>query len=162
MRILLANPRRALGGSHPYSGVKMESGAATGQRPLGTRRRHLPAGHLHGGAGGGGVQRLRRIALVAAAVALIPATISYLETISGPSNSSVGIRTVEWLRGHGAAGLVSKVGVRVLLADGPSKGRSDVAHAAERGLRRRSGAASRPPWRGAPSAAKPRATGLRA
>ena len=34
---------------------------------------------------------------------------SYLATMHEPSNSSFGIRTVEWLRDHGAAGLVAQV-----------------------------------------------------
>ncbi len=41
-----------------------------------------------------------------------------------PSNSSFGIRSVEWLRDHGAAGLVDESRVGVLLARGPRQGRS--------------------------------------
>jgi hypothetical protein len=56
-----------------------------------------------------GLRRLRRVALVAALVALIPVLVSFLITLNEPSNSSVGIRTVEWLRDHGAAGIVAQV-----------------------------------------------------
>jgi hypothetical protein len=53
--------------------------------------------------------RLRRVALVAALLALIPIASSYLGTMNEPSNSSLGIRTVEWMRDNGAAGLVARV-----------------------------------------------------
>ncbi|MEA2314404.1 MAG: hypothetical protein QOI03_1096 [Solirubrobacteraceae bacterium] len=66
--------------------------------------------------------RLRRVALVAALVALIPAAFSYMGAISGPSNSSWGIRTVEWLRDHGAAGLVAQVESIYYSLTAPSKG----------------------------------------
>jgi hypothetical protein len=56
-----------------------------------------------------GMRRARRIAMVAAAMALVPAVLSYGKTMSEQSNSSLGIRSVEWLRDHGAAGLVSKI-----------------------------------------------------
>jgi hypothetical protein len=59
---------------------------------------------------------------VAALVALIPAAFSYLETISEPSNSSLGIRSVEWLRDHGAAGIVAKVESVYYSLTAPSKG----------------------------------------
>jgi hypothetical protein len=83
----------------------MELGALTrpsrAARPPGRSR--PPRGELSG------VRRLRRVVLVMALVVLFPAGISYLATINEPSNSSVGIRTVEWLRDHGAAGLVAQV-----------------------------------------------------
>jgi hypothetical protein len=72
----------------------------------------------------GPARRLRRIALVIAVVALIPAAFSYLNTITQASNSSVGIRTVEWLRDHGAAGLVSKVESIYYELTAPAKGGS--------------------------------------
>jgi len=94
----------------------MELGAATrnrlgaGSRPP-TRRR-----------GTSGVVRLRRIAVVAAIVVLIPAGLSYVGAISQPSNSSLGIRTVEWLRDNGAAGLVARVESIYYSLTAPSKG----------------------------------------
>src|ERR1700730_7833747 len=125
MRIFLANTRQPLRPrrSRPYSCGTLESAVATGHRPLARRQRPVPTGHLDGGGSGfTGVQRLRRIVLVAAVVALIPAAVSYLQTISGPSNSRLGIRTVEWLRGHGAAGLVSKVESLYYSLTAPAKG----------------------------------------
>lgn len=66
--------------------------------------------------------RLRRIALIAALLALVPGAFSYLKTISEPSNSSLGIRTVEWLREHGAAGVVAQVESTYYSLTAPSKG----------------------------------------
>jgi hypothetical protein len=66
--------------------------------------------------------RLRRIALVAALLALIPVAFSYLGTMHEPSNSSLGIRSVEWLRDHGAAGLVARVESIYYSLTAPSKG----------------------------------------
>jgi hypothetical protein len=59
---------------------------------------------------------------VAALVALIPALVSYVGTIAEPSNSSLGIRTVEWLRDHGAAGLVAQVESTYYALTAPGKG----------------------------------------
>jgi hypothetical protein len=66
--------------------------------------------------------RLRRIAVVAALVALLPVVLSYWGTMSEPSNSSLGIRSVEWLRDHGAAGLVARVESAYYSLTAPSKG----------------------------------------
>jgi len=66
--------------------------------------------------------RLRRIALVAAALALLPALISYAKTMTEPSNSTLGIRSVEWLRDHGGAGLVSQVESIYYSLTAPAKG----------------------------------------
>jgi hypothetical protein len=89
----------------------MELGAAARRRPGAPARRGPAQPH-----------RLRRIALVAALVALIPGAISYLSTMNQPSNSSLGIRTVEWLRDHGAAGLVAQVESTYYSLTAPSKG----------------------------------------
>jgi hypothetical protein len=69
-----------------------------------------------------GLRRLRRIALVAGVLVLIAATLSYVHTMTEPSNSSLGIRSVEWLREHGAAGLVSRVESIYYSLTAPSKG----------------------------------------
>src|SRR5437868_5361734 len=53
--------------------------------------------------------RLRRIALMAAVVCLIPAGVSFVQAMTAPSNSGFGIRAVEWLRDHGARGIVNQV-----------------------------------------------------
>ncbi|HWF72490.1 MAG TPA: hypothetical protein VG186_04050 [Solirubrobacteraceae bacterium] len=53
--------------------------------------------------------RVGRVALLAATICLIPVIISYLSMLSQRSDSSVGIRTVEWLTSNGARGIVDKV-----------------------------------------------------
>lgn len=60
--------------------------------------------------------------LVAAAIMAIPAAISYIGALTGPSNSSLGIRTVEWLRDNGARGLVNRVESIYYSLSGPSTG----------------------------------------
>jgi hypothetical protein len=42
-------------------------------------------------------------------ICLVPALVSYIHALTLPSNSTVGIRTVEWLRDNGARALVNKV-----------------------------------------------------
>lgn len=66
--------------------------------------------------------RIRRIALVAAIIWAIPAAISFIGAIAAPSNSGVGIRAVEWLRDHGARGLVNKVENLYYSLNAPSTG----------------------------------------
>jgi hypothetical protein len=68
------------------------------------------------------VNRLRRIALVASIVALAPAIVSYVGAVSGPSNSALGVRSVEWLRDHGAAGIVAQIEDWYYTLTAPSKG----------------------------------------
>jgi hypothetical protein len=48
--------------------------------------------------------------------------VSYLSALLGPSNSTTGIRSVEWLRDHGAAGLVAKVESIYYSLTAPAKG----------------------------------------
>jgi hypothetical protein len=86
--------------------LRYATGRASGPRP-----------GLPGPAG-----RIRRVLIAAAVLALIPAGISYLSALGGPSNSSVGIRSVEWLRDHGAAGIVAKVESIYYSLTAPAKG----------------------------------------
>ncbi len=65
---------------------------------------------------------MRRVALIAALLTLVPAAFSYLNTIAEPSNSSLSIRSVEWLRDNGAASLVSRVETIYYTLTAPSKG----------------------------------------
>jgi hypothetical protein len=67
-------------------------------------------------------RRMRRIVLSACLLALLPVLISYAGAMQAPSNSSMGIRSVEWLRDHGAAGLVSKVESIYYQIMAPAKG----------------------------------------
>lgn len=68
------------------------------------------------------LERGRRIALVAALVALIPVAFSVWGMVSETSNSPLGIRSVEWLRNNGAAGLVAQVESIYYTLTAPSKG----------------------------------------
>jgi hypothetical protein len=82
----------------------------------------LPARPRRRAPGGGPAERLRRVLLAACLAALVPALVSYVATVLEPSNSSFGIRSVEWLRDHGAAGLVTKVESIYYTLEAPSKG----------------------------------------
>ena len=66
--------------------------------------------------------RARRIALVAAFICLVPVAVSYVRAMTERSDSSLGIRTVEWLRDHGARGLVNTVENWYYSLSAPSKG----------------------------------------
>jgi hypothetical protein len=62
------------------------------------------------------------VALGAACLCLIPVLVSYLGVLFGPSNSSLGIRTVEWLRANGARAIVNKVENIYYSLNAPAKG----------------------------------------
>jgi hypothetical protein len=49
------------------------------------------------------------VALIAAAVCLVPVVISYISMLTQRSDSSLGVRTVEWLTSNGGRGLVNRV-----------------------------------------------------
>jgi hypothetical protein len=68
------------------------------------------------------IARLRRIALVAGVVLLAPPIASYLATMAQPSNSAFAIRSIEWLRDNGAAGLVARVESFYYSLTAPGKG----------------------------------------
>jgi hypothetical protein len=53
--------------------------------------------------------RVRRVALLASLLALLPPLVSYAGVVTETSDSSLGIRTVEWMRDHGARGIVNEV-----------------------------------------------------
>jgi hypothetical protein len=52
----------------------------------------------------------------------VPVSISYLTTIMGASNSSLTIRTFEWLRDHGAAAIASQIESAYYSLNAPSTG----------------------------------------
>jgi hypothetical protein len=68
------------------------------------------------------LRRVRRVALIAALVAFLPVVVSYARTMTERSNSSLGVRTVEWLRDNGAAGVVARVETAYYSLTAPSKG----------------------------------------
>lgn len=47
--------------------------------------------------------------MIAAVLLVLPALVSYVNMLTLPSDSSLSIRTVEWLRDNGARGLVNDV-----------------------------------------------------
>ncbi len=54
-------------------------------------------------------RRARRIATIALLMCSLPIAVSYVTTLAGPSNSSLTIRSFEWLRDHGAAQIASQI-----------------------------------------------------
>ena len=68
------------------------------------------------------LQRSVAIATAAAAATVLLALFSYGAALTARSNSSVGIRSVEWLRGNGAAWLVSDIERLYYSVNAPSKG----------------------------------------
>ncbi len=94
----------------------MELGAATRPRLAGPSRRPQRQPPVRPAI------RIRRILAVAALVLLVPSLISYLGAMTQTSNSSMGIRTVEWLRDNGAAGIVAKIESVYYSLTAPSKG----------------------------------------
>jgi hypothetical protein len=60
--------------------------------------------------------------LAAAVVALIPALVSYVSAMLKRSDSSLSIRTVEWIRDNGARGIVNSIENLYYTLTAPSKG----------------------------------------
>jgi len=69
-----------------------------------------------------GATRVRRIALVAALVALVPVLISFVAMATRASNTALNIRAVEWLRENGASEIVAEVESIYYSLTAPSKG----------------------------------------
>ena len=66
--------------------------------------------------------------MTAAAVALVPVLVSYVSAMLQRSNSSLGIRTVEWIRDNGARGLVNSVENLYYTLTAPAKGGPALRH----------------------------------
>jgi hypothetical protein len=67
-------------------------------------------------------RRARRVLTLTLVMCTLPVLISFLTTVSGPSNSSFTINAVEWLRDHGAAGVASSVESVYYQLNAPSTG----------------------------------------
>jgi hypothetical protein len=98
-------------------------------------------------------RRVRRVLLLTALVLALPALVSYASMLTQASDSSLSIRTVEWLRDNGARGLVNKVENIYYSLNAPATGgpalhalpkQSAIAGALAQ-ARRRANAAYRPP-----------------
>ena len=70
----------------------------------------------------GPIQRAATVVTVAAVLALGLAVFSYGGAVTSPSNSSLAIRSVEWLRDNGAKGVVSYAEQVFYTATAPSQG----------------------------------------
>jgi hypothetical protein len=68
------------------------------------------------------LRRARRVGWLAFFICLVPITISYVTTLAGPSNSSFEIRSFEWLRDHGAAGIATQIESIYYTLNAPSTG----------------------------------------
>jgi hypothetical protein len=68
------------------------------------------------------LHRLRRIAMLAATICLVPVAVSYVGAMSEPHNVGLGVSSVEWLRAHGGNALVSEVENAYYTLTAPSKG----------------------------------------
>lgn len=66
--------------------------------------------------------------IAAAAIALIPALVSYVSAMLQRSDSSLGIRTVEWIRDNGARGIVNTAENLYYTLTAPSKGGPALRH----------------------------------
>lgn len=89
--------------------------------PQPLRERPRPVRHRRGSP----VTRLRRgrrILMFALALALVPVAVSFLGALVSSSNAGLGIRSVEWLRDHGASRLVSDVENFYYSLTAPAKG----------------------------------------
>ena len=60
--------------------------------------------------------------MFAAELCLVPAVVSYVSMLEQPSDSSLGIRTTEWMRDNGARGLVTRIENIYYSLTAPSKG----------------------------------------
>ena len=69
-----------------------------------------------------GARRARRIAVMAALFCLVPVAFSLVGVITERSNSSLGIRTVEWMRENGARGIVNRIESVYYSLNAPAKG----------------------------------------
>ena len=67
-------------------------------------------------------KRIRRVALIAAAICALPVLVSYFSMLGQRSDSSLGIRTVEWLTSNGARGIVDQVESIYYTLTAPSTG----------------------------------------
>jgi len=94
-------------------------------------------------------RRARRIVLLVVALSVAPALVSFAQALIAPSDVSVSIRSVEWLRDHGASGLVSNVEDAYYSLTVPAKGGASLAGLPSVGVSgsnpRRPGRAYRPP-----------------
>ena len=67
-------------------------------------------------------RRARRVVLLAAAICLVPAAVSWVGAMSGHRNVGIDVATVEWVRSHGGNPIVSEVENAYYTLTAPAKG----------------------------------------
>ncbi len=67
-------------------------------------------------------RRLRRIVLLATAICLMPAAVSYVGNLTEPHNVRFGVASVEWMRQNGGNAIVSQIEDWYYTLTAPSKG----------------------------------------
>lgn len=67
-------------------------------------------------------RRLRRVVLLATAICLVPAAVSYVKDVAGRHNVGFSIVSVEWMRSHGGNGIVSQIENWYYTLTAPAKG----------------------------------------
>jgi hypothetical protein len=92
-------------------------------------------------------RRLRRIVLLATAICLVPAGLSYLGDLSEPHDIGFGVASVEWMRAHGGNGIVSQIEDWYYTLTAPAKGGPPLRSLPKVGIAAAGGAPSyyRPP-----------------
>ena len=86
-------------------------------------------------------RRLRRIVLLATAICLLPAAVSYVGGMSEPHGVRFGVASVEWMRAHGGNGVVSQIEDWYYTLTAPSKGGPPLRSLPRNGVLARAGAA---------------------
>ena len=66
--------------------------------------------------------RVRRVAVIASLIVVVVAMASYIDSMTGRSNTALGVRSVEWLRDNGAASIVAQVETWYYELNAPAKG----------------------------------------
>ena len=101
----------------PFSSTP-RSAVPSAMRPRSTARRRVRADRRPAALR----LRARRIVVLTALILLIDLVVSFWGAMAGPSNTSFGVRAVEWLRDNGAAGVVSDVETVYYSLDAPATG----------------------------------------
>ncbi len=87
---------------------------------------------------------MRRVLLIAAAICLVPAAVSWVQAMNRPRNVSLSIATVEWVRQHGGNPLVSQVENWYYELNAPSKGGPPLKSLPQVGVADASGGSEEP------------------
>jgi hypothetical protein len=156
---MLASPGIAMAGVYALAALVLwtcaRGGRALWRRLTKSPRRERPRGRTRRDSG-------VRAGSVAVALIVIVAGLSYASAMLQPSNSTLAIRSVEWLRDNGSRGLVNQVEHSWYTLNAPSKGGPALARLPPAGVDASAasatpadGAHRRPPASPAPRAYRP-------